>query len=150
MKLARGQFIKADPDRVRELARQGHSQSMIATILDVSRERIRQICERDKIKTLSGRMKYDGIDKLKALAGTSMTAESAAKLAGYSTGNVFRQHGLIPPKRRTNIDRYRECAEAGMTLTETAAHCGKSVQNVFNECKRTGVMFTTKFRRSDQ
>ena len=141
---------KADPARVRELAAEGLSQSTIADILGVSRERIRQICDRDGIETVSGKADWDRREKLAQFSGTKMSAKEAAVRAGYAAGSasdVFRRAGITPPKRETNIDRYRECAEAGMTLTETARHLGHSVQTVRNEAKRCGIVFTARHRR---
>lgn len=141
---------KADPARVRDLAADGLSQSTIADILGVSRERIRQICDRDGIETLSGKVAWDRRDKLFHLSTSKMSAREAAVLAGYaavSAPAVFRRAGLVPPKRETNADRYRECAAAGMTLTETARHFGHSVQMVWNESKRCGVVFTARHKR---
>jgi len=141
---------KADPARVRELAAEGLSRSTIADILGVSRERIRQICDRDGIETVSGKADWDRREKLAQFSGTKMSAKEAAVRAGYAAGSasdVFRRAGITPPKRETNIDRYRECAEAGMTLTETARHLGHSVQTVRNEAKRCGIVFTARHRR---
>lgn len=141
---------KADPARIRELAAEGLSQSTIADILGVSRERIRQICDRDGIETVSGNPDWDRRENLAQLSESKMSAREAAVLAGYAIGSasrVFRRAGIAPPKRETNIDRYRECAEAGMTLTETARHCGASVTQVWNEARRCGVVFTARHKR---
>lgn len=141
---------KADPARIRELAAEGLSQSTIADFLGVSRERIRQICDRDEIETISGRADWDRREKLTQFAGAKMSAKEAAVRAGYAAGSasdVFRRAGITPPKRETNAERYRECAEAGMTLTETARHLGHSVQTVWNEAKRCGIVFTARHRR---
>lgn len=141
---------KADPDRIRELAADGLSQSTIADILGVSRARIRQICNRDGIETLPGGPDWDRREKLAQFSGTKMSAKEAAVLAGYAPGSasdVFRRAGITPPKRETNVERYRECAEAGMTLTETARHLGHSVQAVWNEAKRCGFVFTARHRK---
>lgn len=141
---------KADPARIRELAAEGLSQSTIADFLGVSRERIRQICDRDGIETISGKVDLDRREKLAQFSGTKMSAKEAAVLAGYAVGSasgVFRRAGIAPPKRETNIDRYRECAEAGMTLTETARQFGRTIQQVWNEAKRGGVVFTARHRK---
>ena len=141
---------KADPARIRELAAEGLSQSTIADFLGVSRERIRQICDRDGIETVSGKADWDRREKLAQFSGAKMSAKEAAALAGYAPGSasdVFRRAGITPPTRETNAERYRECAEAGMTLTETARHLGHSVQTVWNEAKRCGIVFTARHRR---
>lgn len=141
---------KADPARIRELAAEGLSQSTIADFLGVSRERIRQICDRDGIETVSGKADWDRREKLAQFSGAKMSAKEAAVLAGYAAGSasdVFRRAGITPPMRETNIDRYRECAEAGMTLTETARHFGVSVQQVWNEAKRCGFVFAARHRK---
>lgn len=142
-------LCKADPARVRELAAEGFSRSTIADILGVSRERIRKICERDGIETVSGLIDWDRRDRLAQLSGAKMSAGKAAVMAGYAAGSagVFRRAGIEPPKRETNADRYRKCAEAGMTLTETARHFGHSVRAVWGESKRCGVVFTARYKR---
>lgn len=141
-------FVKADPARIRELASEGHSQSTIASILGVSRERIRQICDRDGIETLPGLIDWDRRDKLDQFVGAKITAKEAARLAGYTNGAAtFRMAGLEPPRKETNIDRYRECAEAGMTLAETSRKFGAPISQVWKECKRGGVVFTARHRR---
>ena len=146
--------IKADPQRIRALAAAGYSQSTIGLMLGVSRERIRQICNRDGIKTLSGLVDWDRREKLCALADQKITAREAAIRAGYAPGsatNAFRAAGIAPPKAETWPDRYLECAEVGMTLSETARHFGHSVQRVWTECHRAGVTFAARHRvKSDR
>jgi DNA-binding CsgD family transcriptional regulator len=144
---------KADPARVADLAAEGYSQSTIATMLGVSRERIRQICSRDGIVTLPGNRNYDREAKLLAIvqSGARMTAKEAAIAAGYSgtsTSSIFPRLGVAPPRPVIWADRYRECAEAGMTLTETARQFGKPRSEVWNECRRKGITFSVKYRRS--
>lgn len=142
---------KADPDRVRQLAAEGHSQSTIALIVGVSRERIRQICDRDGIETVSGKVDWDRREKLAEFVGKNITAKDAAKAVGYSSGAAaFRSNGLPPPRREAWHDRYRGCAEVGMTLSETARKFGHSVQRVWIECKRAGVTFTARERAASK
>lgn len=127
---------------IRELADQGYSQATIAVMIGRTRERIRQICNREGIETLSGNVDWDRREKLAdiiAAAGPDgISQREAATAAGFKSGSathVFRSAGLSP-RKRTMADRYRECADAGMTLSETARHFGKRVSDVWNEAHR--------------
>jgi hypothetical protein len=142
---------KVDPERIRELAAEGRSQTEIAAELGVSHQRISQICVRDGIATKHPFRDPEREQKLLDIvaSGERMTATRAAELAGYSGPGgwyALRRIGVSMPRKITWAERYRECADAGMTLSETAARFGKTVQSVFNECKLAGVTFHVKAR----
>ncbi len=81
---------KADPARVRELAAEGYSQSTIADLVGVSRERIRQICNRDGIDTVWGGVDADLEDRVAALISTGMSAAEIKQSIGCGGGTVER------------------------------------------------------------
>jgi AraC-like DNA-binding protein len=127
---------------VRDRATEGLSQDTIAKLAGKSRQSVNQICKRYGIDTLSGLTDWDRRDRLvRAVVeagegGISIT--DAGKVAGYLPGSAFfalKREGLYT-KKKVLIDHYRECADAKMTLSETARKFGKSVQNVWNEARR--------------
>lgn len=145
---------KVSVDRVRELAAEGHSQSMIAKLMGVTSARICQICKRKGIKTLILKPDNARREALAQLAGRDdISAAEAAQLAGYSqSGGVyaFRSMGLVPPHRRTKGDNLRELATKGYTLTQAARQVGWSAQLAFNEAKRLGIIFHVKHKHGDK
>lgn len=136
--------IKADPDRIRELAAEGLSQSTIASILDVSRERIRQICARDRIETVPGGRDYDLSDRMRDCAARGLTIQQAADELGRTVAGIYgkaKAEGITfaEPSRRWH--EIRDAADEGLTITECARRMGWTYQNVFNEAKRHGIKF---------
>jgi hypothetical protein len=81
---------KADPARVRELAAEGYSQSTIADLVGVSRERIRQICNRDGIETVWGGANADLEDRVTELIGAGMSAKEIESEIGCGCGTAQR------------------------------------------------------------
>ena len=146
--------VKACPDRIAELAAQGFSQSTIGAILGVSRERIRQICNRDGIATVPGGIDYDGIDRAAAIVATgeSMSISELAQRVGVALPTVsgwIRKGWLdAPVEASKKWHGLRECAENGMTLSEAARHCGYTVQAAWGEAQRHGIRFSARYRRS--
>lgn len=140
-------ITKAPPERIRELAAEGYSQSMIATLLGVTREAIRKRCDRHHIVCQSGKYDLDKVERLRALAGEKMTASEAVRLAGYAdgyAGTVFKVHGIKPPRKEFLADKCRKCADDGMTLSETARHLGRSTAAIWNTCNVAGITFTAR------
>lgn len=136
--------IKADPDRIRELAAEGLSQSTIASILGVSRERIRQICARDCIETVPGGRDYDLSDRMRDCAARGLTIQQAADELGRTVAGIYgkaKAEGITfaEPSRRWH--EIRDAAAEGLTITECARRMGWTYQNVFNEAKRHGIKF---------
>lgn len=68
--------------RVAELAEQGYSQATIAGMIGVTRERVRQICKRDGIETLSGDVDWDLIDSMDAYARDGLSVTQTAERLG--------------------------------------------------------------------
>ncbi len=67
-------------NRIRALAAEGMSQTVIADHIGVSRERIRQICTREGIETMSGRVDWDALDAVLAAADAGMTLQQTCAL----------------------------------------------------------------------
>lgn len=147
-------IIKAPKEEVARLAKEGHSQSTIADMLGVSRERIRQICDRDGIATVTGKVNHDLKEKMQACADNGLTADETAQVLEMTLSavrNFAYYNGIKLAKRQTNVDRYRVCAENGMTMAETARLFGIPQQQVWSECKRVGVVFTARhFPKKDR
>ncbi len=143
--------MKADPDKIRDLAAEGHSQATIALFLGVSRERIRQICNRDGIETLSGHINHDLRDRiLEALNESPDCDTRLAKRLGVSAVTVRANRikmGLPKVDRSRRKPQIQECADAGMTLAETGRKLGLSTQNVWTLARRWGIAFHVKHRR---
>ena len=103
---------KADPAEIARLAAEGHSQSVIADMIGVSRERIRQICNRDGIETLSGRRDWDFRDRLPDLIARGLTVMEIARETGRQPASVrvvLRSEGLAPLAKwkRPGVSGYR-------------------------------------------
>lgn len=139
---------KVQPDEIRRLADEGYSKSTIATLVGVSQERIRQICNRDGIVITTGHFDTDKREALLALSGSQMTMAEAVKSVGYKgagyLAKLFDEAGLPRPKARTQRDAIREMAEAGLTLTATAKALGSTPQNVWTQANRIGVKFKAR------
>lgn len=139
--------VKAPPERVRALAAEEMSQATIAAELGVSRERIRQICNRHGIATISGARDLDGRTEVIDLHAEGLTALEIAAETGRSDVVVrlwLREAGLEPHRARTMADDIQVCIEAGMTMSECARHLDKRVQVIYNVAKRAGLKFRFK------
>lgn len=121
---------KADPAEVARLADEGYSQAVVAEMLGVSRERIRQIADRDGIDFLPGNADYDTREKVAELHGRGLTdTEIAAEIGRdrQTAINFRRVLGLPvnkPPKRSKYEAAIREMAARGMTVGEVAVALG--------------------------
>lgn len=138
------QTIKADPAMIRALASEGHSQSAIADILGVTRERIRQICNRDGIETLPGGIDYDLSDRMRDCAAKGMTIQEAAAALNRHAGNIFakaKREGIEFAKPKFRWHEIRDAAAEGLTITECARRMGWKTSHVWNEAKRNGIVF---------
>ena len=146
--------LKAPPEVVMLLAAEGKSKAQISSILGVSHERIRQICIRHGIETLSGRINHDAREVLVKFSGRDdISVKDAARAAGLSEWGARRAYssmGICPPKMKTNGEELRELAEAGLTLSEAARCLGCSPQNAWDKAKRLGIKFHVKYRRREK
>lgn len=135
---------KADPAMVRALAKEGHSQSTIASLLGVSRERIRQICNRDGIETTPGYHDADLSDRMLDCAARGLTIQQAAAELGRHVSSLYvkaRREGIKFAEPEFRWHEVRAAAEEGLTMTECARRMGWSTQCVWNEAKRHGIVF---------
>lgn len=115
---------QAHPTAVRlvELASKGLTREEAARVLRISRERVRQIAERDGIAFKSGlvsKFKQPVLD----LHSEGKTLTEIADTLGCSYRVAWKyvsEAGLKPNKARGRADEIRECAEAGMALSECA------------------------------
>lgn len=138
-------------EKIRQLAAQGMSQATIGTIVGRSRERIRQICNREGIETLDGSIDYDRRDKVGLLAAGGVPVVEIAKLTA-STPRTIRQDlkslGLAETKAPTKTARLMELAEAGFTQAEAARELGWTAQNVWTTARRVGITFSARAKRA--
>lgn len=134
-------------DRIRELAAQGYSQAMIGTLIGVSRERVRQICDRDGIETLNGQRDHDLSEKMResAARGETLAEFVAASGAPWATvRSKSRREGITFAPTVFIWHQVRDNAAAGMTMTECAAAMGWSYQSVWTEARAHGITFTAR------
>ena len=103
-------------------------------------------------------MKIDNTEKIKDMCALGYTqgevasalgiTRSAVSLCGKKHGIVFQKKPKfshpVKEKRVTLVSQYRKCAEAGMTLSETARKFGKTVIQVYGSCKSAGIVFHVK------
>lgn len=121
---------RADPAEVQRLADEGYSQITAAAMLGVSRERIRQIANRDGIEFLPGGIDYDTRERVTELHGTGMADAEIAVAIGRDRQIVtsFRRTLGLPcnksPKRSKYEAAIREMAARGMTVGEVASALG--------------------------
>lgn len=148
------QTQKAPPDRVRALASVGHSQSSIATILGVSCERIRQICDRDGIETLPGNRDYDKEDAFLDAVAAGHHVSEAARIAGTTSRgrmrDLARAAGIDLSKYKKPApvtEEIRELAATGMTVKEVANALGISLPQVSQSKAKHGIVFLTDGRK---
>lgn len=137
---------KADPDLIRAMAAEGRSQSFIADLLGVSRERIRQICARDGIETLNGRRDYDLSDRMRDCAARGLTIQEAAKELGRYSSAIYQKakaEGIVFAEPKFRWHEVRDAAAEGLTATECARRMGWTPQNVWVEAKRNNITFQT-------
>ena len=138
------QTRKADPAVIRALAAEGHSQSTIASLLGVSRERIRQICNREAIATEPGNIDADLSDKMRHCAARGMTLQEAAEELGRSKASLYhkaKREGITFAEPKYRWHQIRDAAAEGLTITECARRMGWLPHNVFSEAKRHGIVF---------
>lgn len=139
----------AKSDVIRAMAAQGMSQTTIADHMGLTRTRIWQICKRDGIETLSGNVDWDRRDGLAERIAAGDSVEDAAKAAGYSYAGAWhaiKAMGLEPAEQPKRWHEIRDAAAEGLTLSECARRMGRSVQAVWNEAARHGIVFTAKGR----
>lgn len=145
--------IKADPARIRELAAEGLSQSTIASILGVSRERIRQICVRDGIETMPGGRDHDLSDRMRDCAARGLTAQQAADELGRTVAGIYgkaKAEGITFAAPTFRWHEIRDAAAEGLTITECARRMGWTPQQVWSQAKQHGVVFHATKRASRQ
>lgn len=144
---------KAHPEMIRALAKEGHSQAVIAIMLGVSRERIRQICNRDGIETLPGGIDYDLSDRMVACAERGLTIQQAAAELGRHVTTLYQKAGREGIKFAEPEFRWHEiraAAAEGLTMTECARRMGWPLQAVWNEARRHGIIFHATKRATRQ
>lgn len=138
------QTRKADPAVIRALAAEDHSQSTIASLLGVSRERIRQICNREAIATEPGNIDADLSDKMRQCAARGMTLQEAAEELGRRSGSLYRKakrEGITFPEPKYRWHEIRDAAAEGLTIIQCARRMGWSPHNVWAEAKRHDIVF---------
>lgn len=136
-------------NKIRELAAEGMSQSLIADHLGVTRERIRQLCNREGIETVSGLRDWDTIDALKECAEKGMTRREAAEHTGIPVTAVYgyaNRYALSFAQRRYMWEEVRDLAAKGMTLTEVAKALNRPTSSIWNTAHEHGITFVKKSR----
>lgn len=135
-------------DKIRDLAAQGMSQSTIATHIGRSRERVRQICNREGIVCLDGSRNHDRDEIFASAINSGAHLEEAAKAAGVSPAKarlIAKHLGLTPTPTPRLWHAVRDYAAQGMTLTETADALLLTTQVAWNIAKAHGITFSRKF-----
>lgn len=133
--------------RIRDLAAQGLSQSTIADQEGISRERVRQICNREGIDTVPGGPDWDMRDRIAELARDGLCASEIARRLGRDPSVVSaaaKSMGLPLPrfeKPAPVTDRIRQLAAAGMTTREAAEAIGWKRAAVTSYAWRAGIKF---------
>jgi len=133
---------KVTPEQVRAMAAEGYSQAMTAELLGVTRERIRQIANRDGIEFLSGKTDWDFRERVLELHALGLSPTQIARKIGRSQffcRQAILAAGLKPNRARTKGDDLRDLLAQGMTLTEAARVLGWPVQRAHNEARRLGI-----------
>lgn len=140
--------IKAHPPIVVALAARGHSQATIASMLGVSRERIRQICDRDGITTLRGHRQLDAFEMAQKIVATGerMTVDELSERVRSTSVRKWIEDGKLarpaePPKHWNDL---RKFAERGWTVIETAKYMGVKPRDILTRSKSIGVTFATR------
>lgn len=133
--------------RIRELAAQGLSQSTIAAQEGISRERVRQFCNREGIDTISGRQDLDLRDRIAELASEGLTTTeiahrlerkpSAVSAAAKSIGISLPR----PEKPSPVAEQIRQMAADGMTRREAAEALGRNYASVAAYAWQLGIRF---------
>ena len=133
--------------RIRDMAAQGLSQTTIADQEGISRERVRQICNREGIYTLHGGTDWDMRDRIAEMARDGLYASEIARRLGRDPSVVSaaaKSMGL-PLSRYTKpspaADRIRQLAAAGMTTREAAEAMGWRRASVIARAWRLGIKF---------
>ena len=131
-------------NRIRALAAEGLSQTVIADHMGVSRERIRQICIREGIETMSGRVDWDALDAVLAAADAGMTLRQTCAHTGLPHSHVRslsrrRSIKFREPDRKWH--KLRDLASQGLSLSQCAREMGVTPQHVWSEAKRKGIVF---------
>lgn len=133
--------------RIRDLAAQGLSQSTIATQEGISRERVRQICNREGIDTVPGGTDWDMRDRIAEMARDGLCASEIARRLGRNCSNVryaAKSAGIALPrytKPSPTADRIRQLAAAGMNTREAAEAMGWKRASVIAYAWRLGIKF---------
>ena len=133
---------KAPPELVRALAAEGYSQTTAAIMLGVTRERIRQIANRDGIEFLSGKKDWGARDQIAALHAEGLTDREIAERMGREPATIWLMRediGLPRNVRRTKRDELCDLLSQGLTLSEAARQLGWRTQNAWEVAKRRGI-----------
>ena len=141
--------FSARAEQVRALAAEGMSQSLIADYLGITRERVRQICNRHGIETLSGRIDWDLRDQMRALAADGKTIGEAAAVLDRSFGAIYMaaiRAGIEFAEPRYLWHDIRDLAAEGLSLSECARKIGATAQNVWSVANAHGITFQKKPR----
>ena len=138
---------KAPVELVRALASEGLSQATTAVALGVSRERIRQIANREGIDFLPGNVNWDLREKVAGLNAQGICDREIAEQLREPYQNVRLTRiklGLPyikPAPRWKHESAVREMAANGMTVSEVAAALGIHQSDV----SRNKAKFSVKF-----
>lgn len=146
-------FAHARVQMIRKLAAEGMSKSTIAANIGISRERVRQICNRDGIETVSGMTDADLSDRMRECAGSGMTIQQAAQALGRTVGGMrgkAKREGIVFAEPAFRWHEVRDAAAEGLTLTECARRMGWNTNCVWNEAKRRGIIFRATKRAERQ
>jgi hypothetical protein len=138
----RGTKPRVCPDRLRQLAAEGYSQATAALIVGCSRERVRQIADRDRIVFLPGSLDLEGLAEIAKLHAAGATIAQIAAATGVCAKTVarrLRRLGLKPNKPDTKTAHVLECLASGFTLTEAARQVGWTPQEAYGAARRHGV-----------
>lgn len=133
--------------RIRELAAQGLSQSTIAIQEGISRERVRQICDREGVATVSGAVDWDLRDRIAELARDGLSGAGIARRLGRNpctVSIVARSMGISLPRGKKPApaaDQIRQMAADGMTTREAAEALGWKRVSVTAYAHRLGIKF---------
>lgn len=135
---------RVDVDRYRELAAQGYSQSTAATIMGVSRERVRQIANKHAIEFMSGRRGLDARDAVAELVEQGLTDQEIAARLGRSisvVGAFRRDMGMRSVRRYRHVETLRALAAQGLSQSEAVRRSGVAQSHVSRMARQHGITF---------
>lgn len=134
-------------NKIRELAAEGLSQSLIADHMGVTRERIRQLCDREGIETAPGLRNVDMIEAVRECAEKGMNYADTAKHLGVTLSSVrgyAARYGIAFSPTPRKWHRVKELAAQGLTTRAIADNLGISYLSVWRAAKAHGIQLQVR------